>query len=309
MSETKNSTKNNTLRGVVCTLLGGCFWGFSGNFGQYLFHHHGVDPQWLTLVRMLCAGLISVVIILWRQRAQLMACLRDKRDRVILFCHGVFGLMLCQYTFMETINATNAGTATVLQYTGPVLIMVLVCLRERRLPRVNEAVSIVLVVLGTFLIATHGDIHTMKISKVGLLWGLSSAVTLVLYTLLPKSLAPKYGSFTVTGAAMLIGGIAFYLLVRPESLLIELPPSGWLAVAGMVVLGTLLSFPLYLQGVSDIGPVKASMLASVEPLSATVVSVLWLNSAFSVWDGLGFVCIIGTVFLLAKQPREEKQEI
>lgn len=308
MNETNANTNPHAFRGVLCTLLGGCFWGFSGNFGQYLFHHHGVDTQWLTLVRMVCAGAISMLFILIRQREQLTACLRDKKDRVILLCHGVFGLMLCQYTFMETINATNAGTATVLQYTGPVLIMVLVCLKERRLPRIHEAVSIVLVVLGTFLIATHGDIHTMKISKAGLLWGLASAVTLVLYTLLPKSLAPKYGSFTVTGAAMLIGGIAFGILVRPWPVVIHLAPSGWLAVVGMVVLGTLLSFPLYLQGVSDIGPVKASMLASIEPVSAAVISAVWLGSEFAPIDFVGFACVIATVFLLAKPDNGGKRE-
>ena len=48
------------------------------------------------------------------------------------------------------------------------------------------------------------------------------------------------------------------------------------------------------------GPVKASMLAATEPLSATVFSALWLGTAFSWTDLIGFACIISTIFLLAK---------
>lgn len=297
--------KNNMARGVFCTLLGGCLWGLSGNCGQYLFSNYGVDPQWLTVVRMVGAGTVSTLITLCRNRAGLQACLHSRRDLALLVAYGILGLLLSQYTYLEAIKATNAGTATVLQYTGPVLIMMLVCVTGRRLPRLHEGVSVVLVVLGTFLIATHGEPGSLQISSAGLFWGMASAVTLVLYTLLPKSLTPRYGSFLVTGAGTLIGGLAFFLVIHPWPLTITLPPDGWLAVMGMVVLGTLVAYPLYLQGVSDIGPVKASMIASVEPLSATVLSVFWLGSPFTVWDGLGFVCIIATVFLLARTDEEK----
>ena len=55
-----------------------------------------------------------------------------------------------------------------------------------------------------------------------------------------------------------------------------------LAVAAMIIVGTVIAYPLYVQGVSDVGPVKASMLASVEPVSAAVISaVVLLDSAYS----------------------------
>lgn len=37
-------------RGIVCTLVGGIGWGFSGACGQYLFTHQDVRPDWLTVV-------------------------------------------------------------------------------------------------------------------------------------------------------------------------------------------------------------------------------------------------------------------
>ena len=298
--------KPNPVRGVLCTLIGGCCWGFSGNCGQYLFNVHGVDPQWLTVIRMITAGLITVGIVAARDKQKLIDCAKNKHDRIMMLLYGVFGLLLSQYTYLEAINATNAGTATVLQYIGPVLVMVLVCFSGRRLPKAHEAMSIVLVIIGTFLLATHGNPNTVVINPAGLFWGLFAACTLVLYTLLPKSIAPKYGAFMTTGLGTLIGGIAFFVIVHPRPLTIDLPLSGWLAVAGMIIVGTVIAYPLYVQGVNDVGPVKASMLASVEPVSAAVISAVWLKSEFALMDIVGFVCIITTVFLLAKP--EKKSE-
>ena len=75
---------------------------------------------------------------------------------------------------------------------------------------------------------------------------------------------------------------------------------GWLAVAAIVVLGSVVSFSLIMQSIVDIGPSKSSMLASSEPLSATVFSVLWLGTSFSGTDLIGFAAIISTIFLLFK---------
>jgi drug/metabolite transporter (DMT)-like permease len=216
---------------------------------------------------------------------------------------ALLGLAFSQYTYLASIDHSNAGTATVLQYLGPVLIMGLVCLKNLRLPTWKEAVAVVLAVGGTFLLATHGNPKTMVLSRQGLMWGLLSAVSLALYTLLPAKIIPKWGSMLVTGWAMLLGGIAMALVSKVWTIPVSLDLYGWLAVSGMVVMGTLLAYTMYLQGVADIGGVRASMLASVEPVSATLFSVFWLGTQFMWIDLAGFVCIMATVFLLAKKEK------
>ena len=105
----------------------------------------------------------------------------------------------------------------------------------------------------------------------------------------------------VTGAGMLIGGVFINLAARSWRYSVSLPWQGWLAVAGAVVLGSVLAFPMFMQGISDIGPVKSSMLAATEPVSATVCSALWLRTAFSLADLIGFILILATIFLLARE--------
>ena len=93
-------------------------------------------------------------------------------------------------------------------------------------------------------------------------------------------------------------------MVQVWKIPVSLDWKGLLALAGVVVLGTIFAYTMYLQGISDIGPMKASMLASVEPISATLFSVIWLKNSFMLMDLLGFICIITTIFLLTGKSEE-----
>lgn len=294
---------NKTTRGTIFTLAGGMLWGLSGVCGQYLFTNYHVDSSWLTAIRMLGAGVMLGILCLVKQRKNYIEIWKHKTDRIQLLIFAIFGLLFCQYAYLTAISWSNAATATVLQYLGPVLIMILVCLRGRKLPNRPEFLAITLAVIGTFLLATHGNPSTMVLSKGGLAWGLISAVSLVCYTLLPVKIIPKWGSMVVTGYGMLIGGVVLAIAIRFFSIPVNLDVKGWLAVGGVVVLGTLVAYTIYLQGVADVGPVKASLLSSVEPVSSTIISVVWLHTKFEVIDLVGFVCIIATVFLLTKKEK------
>ena len=294
------------VRGVIFTLAGGCLWGLSGSCGQYLFTNYQVNSSWLTVVRMLVAGVSLVLFALLRQRDKAIGIWKVKEDAVQQVVFALGGLMFCQYAYLTAISYSNAATATVLQYLGPVLIMLLVCAVHRRLPNLREGVAVILAVLGTFLLATHGNIATMVLSKQGFTWGMLAAVRLMCYTLLPDRIIPKWGSIVVTGYGMLIGGIVLALLVQVWKIPVSLDLKGWLAVGGVAVLGTLVAYTMYLQGVADVGPVHASMLSSIEPVSATLCSVFWLHTSFQPIDLVGFLCVLATIFLLAKKTEEPK---
>ena len=153
---------------------------------------------------------------------------------------------------------------------------------------------------GVYLLATGGDPRHMALSPKGLFWGLAAAVAVALYTLLPQSLLSRWERDAVIGPGMLIGGVFLNLTARSWTFSVSLPLQGWLAVGAIVLLGTAVAFSLIMQGIVDVGPAKASMLASTEPVSATVFSALWLGTSFSVTDLIGFAAITATVFLLAK---------
>ena len=63
---------------------------------------------------------------------------------------------------------------------------------------------------------------------------------------------------------------------------------------------------LYLQGINDCGPVKAGLLCAAEPVSAMVLSVLWLHSSVSTWDVAGCACILVMIVMVTElEPKRE----
>ena len=161
-----------TQAGVLITILGGALWGLSGACGQYLFEYKGVTSGWLVPIRLTMAGLTMLLYYIFKERGAAFRIWKKGRDAAEVMIYGIAGLMLCQYTYFVTIELSNAGTATVIQYLSPVLIMVLVCFMEKRLPRAVEVLSLILAISGIFLIATHGNVHQMVISREELVMGL-----------------------------------------------------------------------------------------------------------------------------------------
>jgi len=296
------------LRGVVFTLAGAIAWGFSGTCVQYLFEATPIDAITLTMLRQLGAGLVFVLALLVSQRDTLRAILHDRSSLVRLAIFGACGLFLNSLVYAITISFTNAGTATVLQSFNIVMVLALACAAHRRLPRGNEVAALACAMLAVFLIATHGDVGTLHMPLPGLVFGLLTAAASVFYTTYPKPLFDQWGSFPVTGLGMLVGGLTGLALcsVRDGGLP-QLPPMdarafGVLAIA--ILVGTFAAYGMFLHGVSIVGPVAGNMLGAAEPVSATVISALWLGTAFSWADWAGLALMVATIILIAQQEKE-----
>lgn len=301
MSEKKDSR----AAGVALTLLGGILWGFCGSCGQFLFQYKEVTSNWLVPVRLTFAGLAILLLLGARDRGRVLDVWREARGRGEILVFAIFGMMLCQYSYFTTIQYSNAGTATVLQYTGPAMILAWLCLRGRRKPKPYEMLALFCSMLGTFILATHGNVSELAIPGRALLWGMISAVTLVIYTLQPAGLMKRYSTLTTLGWGMLIGGGVLMLAMRPWTMHPVIDRETVMAMLFIVVFGTILAFYFYLSGVRIAGASNASMLACIEPVAATVISAVWLKVRFQPVDLLGFAFVLSAVLIISVNQRRE----
>src|SRR5690606_196805 len=222
-------------------------------------------------------------------------------DAVQLAIFSITGMLAVQYTYFAAIKHSNAATATVLQYAGPVIIAVYLAYKRKHMPRPIEFVAIALAVLGTFLLVTHGGLSTVSISGLAFLFGIASAFALAIYTLQPVPLLIKYKSSIVIGWSMFVGGLVLCFIKAPWEVEGIWDRSAYLSAAFIVLFGTIIPFYAYLTAVKIIGGQKTSLLASAEPLSATILAVVWLNVSFSAMDWIGSICIISTIFMLSRK--------
>ena len=296
----KCGQKNEILRGSILTLIGGVFWGLSGVFGKYLFEYKGMTASWLVTVRLLISGAVLLTYVFQKQGKEIFKVWKKKAEVQRLLFYGLTGMALVQLSYYRTVELSNAGTATVLQYTAPVMIMVVLAIGNRKIPEKIEIMALIMALLGTFLLATRGHLSSLAISKETLVLGLLSAAAMVLYNLLPIQLIHKYNTFLIVGWGMLIGGVFLSVFVRPW----EKNKIIWdgMTITGLFVIimfGTILAFVAYMEGVRLIGASKASLYAAVEPLTATVASVIFFHVTFLPIDFTGFLCIIAAVAMLS----------
>lgn len=298
--------QSHVVRGIIFAALGGICWGFSGTCAQLLTSGFDVPVSWITCVRLLAGAAVFLTVCLFKNWRSLRAVLRDKRSLLRIAAFSLFGVLLTQVSYLSAISYTNAGTGTVLERLGLIVIMAFVCFRVRRLPKLREAIGLVLAIGGTFLIATKGNIGSLSIPPEGLAWGIVSAFALACYTLIPGKALEKWGSLIVTGLAMLLGGTVASVVVRPWSIPVNITPELVGVMTAMVLIGTFAAYLFYLQGITDAGPVRAGLVGCIEPVSAMVISAVWLGTPVLAFDLAGMAMIIVMMFLVT-QRQETKQ--
>lgn len=291
------------------TITGGTLWGVSGVCGQFLFQNKDVTASWLVPVRLMMAGIFMLCFYIWKDKKKAFAIWQKKENRWGILIYGLAGMMLCQYSYFQTIEWSNAGTATVIQYLGPALIVVWVCLQTRRLPERKEIIGVLLALLGIFLIATHGNPTSLALSGRALLMGLISAVSVVIYTVQPEKLQKQFPTPLILAWGMLIGGCVLTVLFRPwhQTVIVDAQMVTTLLV--VILLGTMASFSLYMTGVKLIGSVKASLYSCVEPVASMVLTAVWMKVQFTLPDIIGTVCIILTIIILALPSGKRNNQI
>lgn len=286
--------------GYILVIIGATFWGIGGTASQWLFQYANLDVTWFVSVRLVISGLLLIVIAFITQGKKVFIIWWDKHARLKIIIYGLLGMLAVQYTFMSSISHGNAAVATLLQYLGPILIMLyLVITKVTKMGR-KEVIAVILALTGTFLLLTNGHIANLQVPLLALLWGLASAVALAFYTLYPVKLLARWGSLNVVGWAMLIGGLVLCLIHPPWQVdlsvwTLETHVYFWFAI----IFGTMFAFWFYIESLNYIWPHEAALLGTLEPLMALLTSIIWLNVSFGWWQLVGVLCIIMMVVVLS----------
>jgi drug/metabolite transporter (DMT)-like permease len=286
-------------KGFFLALNSALLWGVSGTCVQFLFQHRYINTEWLVTVRLLVSGFLLLCYASSQQHLPIFKIWKNKQDAISLLLFAIVGMLAVQYTYFAAISFSNAATATILQYIGPVIIASYMAVRSKKAPTVSEGIAILLTLAGTFLIVTHGSFKSLSLSGLALFWGIASAFALATYTLLPIGLLKRYDSAIIVGWGMLIGGLVFSCIHAPWKPIGNFDTTTLLLITFVILFGSLIAFCSFMVSVKLIGPTNASLLSCTEPLSSTVLAVIWLNVPFGIYDWLGTALILITIVLLA----------
>lgn len=292
-----------STEGYSCSIGAAIIWGLNGAMMQFLVTERSINIEWLICLRLMVPGIV-LLFMAWLKPGlglpKVFSIWKKRKDALALIVFSV-ALMAVQYTFIAAIKASNAATAVVLQFTAPALIVIYYAFQKKKWPKTNEWIAISMVLIGTGLLATRGNIHQLNLSPAAIFWGIGSAFALAIYSVQPIRLLKEFPTLIVIGWGMLLGAIWIGFFHAPWAVEGIWDGYTWLYFLFIILIGGLLAFTMYLHAVKLIGAYLTTLLISIEPLTVTLVSVIWLKIAFGPMEIIGGTCIISTVFLLTKK--------
>lgn len=280
---------------ILCILLAGSLWGCLGIFNRNL-SALGIAPETVVMLRNLGACLILSLIFLVYDRSIFRIRLRHLP---LFLAMGLVSILFFTLCYFRSQQVSSLAVAAILLYTAPTFVVLLSALIWKDRITKRKLLALVLAFLGCCFVAgiLNGQ---LSLTPQGLLLGIGSGLFYSSYTIFGRFALHHYSPFTVTFYTFLIAGVGSLALTNAQDLYITFhSPAGILLSLGMMVLGTVLPYLLYTKGLNDLGDSgKASILASIEPVVASLVGILAFGEPMTLGVVLGLVCILASVYIL-----------
>lgn len=191
------------------------------------------------------------------------------------------------------------SVAAVLLYTAPAIVMILSRILFGEKLTVCKMTALVLTFVGCiFVTGIAGDASALNIA--GILTGLGSGLGYALYSVFSRyAIERGYQSLTISFYTFLIAAIVTVPFVNVSGIVTVTAGSLWMLMFFLVfgVVSTVLPYTLYNYGLNTIENGKASIIASVEPLVATLLGIMIYHEKMSVGGVVGMILILGALVL------------
>lgn len=280
--------------GIMLVLISGIMWGFSGVIGQYIFLNSTMNSVQLSIIRQFVSGIILLTISVIKKDKKLFSVWKSGKRICSFLFFSLTGILGLQLTYFLAIEYSNAATGTIIQFTYIIMILVYTAIVLHNKPKSYETVAVLCAFCGIFLIATHGQLNSLAVSKESLIWGLSSAVCFTIYCLCPQKLYDDFGLINVIGWGSVLSSIVLTVTTGTYRLP-EVSADIILLSVAVAIIGSLFPFVLYGMGIRILGSVKASLFVTVEPVTSAVLTCLCFKTKFVLPDIVGFVLILGAI--------------
>ncbi|WP_228557146.1 DMT family transporter [Myxococcus sp. AB025B] len=281
---------NRTAGFLIVALSGACF-GALGLFGR-LAYAAGADVSTLLFLRFTLAGsVLGAAMVALRQP------LPRGRLLVSLILLGAVGYVSEAGVYFAALQHAPAGLVALLLYSFPALVALLqVFVFREKLGRIKW-VAVVLALGGTGLTA---DLSQGGVTPLGVTLGLLSALLYAVYVVTSARVAGRAGPLVSSTVILMSAGLTFGLATLVKGPSFPTTTLGWAAVVGLSLISTVAAVFLFFLGMARIGPVNTSLVSNMEPLTAVVLSALFLGERLSLRQGLGGVLILTAAVLLAR---------
>lgn len=279
----------------LCILVGASLWGCIGLFSRPLLSA-GFSTGSVVVIRNFGGMALLVLWFLLRDRAVLRV---RARHLPLFFGTGVCAILLFALCYFRCQQLCSLAVSAILLYMAPAIVVVLgaLVLRERITRKKLAALALALLG-GAFVTGVWSGGLTVTVQ--GVLFGLGSAFFYALYSIISPFALRHYAPQTVVVWTFIFSGLGSLFFLDPHELYAGFAAQPRLALCalGLALFATVLPFLLYTRGLSGVESGRASILASLEPVVATLVGAAVFHEPMSAGVLPGLACILASVYIL-----------
>ena len=281
-------------RAYLSILLAAALWGIIGLWNRRLMAG-GLSPTGIVTVRNFGGMALLCAIFALKDRR----VFRVQREHLkYFFGTGIISVVVFTVCYFSCQKLCSLAVASILLYTAPSFVVLLSAVLWKEAITARKVAALLLTLVGCAMVCGifSGE---LTVSLSGVLLGLGAGFFYALYSIFGRFALALYDSMTVTVWTFLFAGPASLLLIRPADFTaFAAKPSMALTALALVVLSTVLPYLLYTAGLSKVESGKASILASLEPVVASLMGVAVFGEPLTFLTALGVALVFGGVAIL-----------
>ena len=288
--------KNGTsLRAALLIVLAGTLWGSMGVFVR-TFSSYGFSAMQIASMRLTVSALLFTVLMLCRDRRGFRIAVRD----IPLFLGiGLGSVLFFTVCYFKAIGMMPLSIAAILLYTSPIWVTLMSVVFFREKLTLRRVLALLLAFGGCVLVS---GLSRGGLTPTGLLVGLCAGIGYALYSILGTVALRRYEPLTVTAYSFIISSVGSWFFCRPAEILslasARSPLPFILLVLTLSVVTAAAPYLCYTLGLKHTPASKAAILATVEPMVATLLGVVVFREQLSLSSALGIVLILSAIVLL-----------
>lgn len=290
----------------ILILLAGICWGCIGLFTKRITVL-GFSEMEMLFIKMVVDVLLLAVILYSKDKK--LFRIYGITDIKYFIGTGICSFVFFSWCYMKAINETSLGVAAVLLYTAPAIVMVLSVFLFHEKLTYKKCIVVAMTFAGCVLVTGMADAQALHYSAKGIWFGLCSGVGYALYSIFGTfALKKGYPSFTVTFYTFLMAMLFLLFMVKPLALFQKITAQGVrIEMLLFSVFTALVPYICYTKGLSAMEASKASVLATTEPVVASVIGILVFSEGISWQKLIGILLVLGGILLRMTEERKTQQ--
>ncbi len=284
----------------LAVLLAACLWGTAGLFVRTLQETEFSQMQ-MVFGRTVISALLLGIIILIKDKSLFSIKIKDLW---LFISAGLFSIVLFNFSYYTTMSLASLSVAAVLLYTAPFFVVIISLFLFKEKLTSNKIIALFTAFIGCCFVSGLFD-SAHRISTKALFFGLLTGFGYALYTVFGELLLKRgYKTLTITFFVFLFAAVCSLPFINPIKTvgLAVSSPKILLMVFLMAVFNTVIPYVLYTTGLSGVSPTAAPIIATVEPVIATLIGAFVYSENISLFNFIGIMLVLSSVVILNLKP-------